>query len=281
MHSLRRACSPDGQPHWLWLAGGVLRDLTAAGLADDLCELASLLAETTTFSSLLSAAPEVAATTWPLLLPGRPGKALCLGKNFAAHAREMGSAPPSELVWFAKLPDCLIGPGEAVQIPSWLSTRVDPEAEVVALLGRSLHQASPAEAEQAIVAYTLGNDITARKQQSLDRERGWPWLRAKNLATFGCLGPAWVPKEELPPLASLCLRGRVNNVIRQQASLADLLWSPAHALAEISKWTPLCPGDIVFLGTPAGVAPIHPGDHLVVEAEGLGRLENPVVLAEQ
>lgn len=277
MSSLRRALDPEGIPHWLWVAGATFQDLSAAGVADDLAEVAGLLADSDRFQAVVQAAPEAAASTWPLLLPGRPGKALCIGKNFAAHAREMGGEPPSDLVWFAKLPDTLIGPSAEVVIPSWLDTRVDPEAEIVLLLGKDLHQADAATAEDAIVAYTLGNDITARKVQSTDKQNGWPWLRAKNLATFGCVGPAWVPKQELPEFASIRLRGRVNDVIRQEATLDDLIWTPAAALVEMSKWTPLRAGDIVFLGTPSGVAPIHPGDQLAVEADGLGKLVNPVV----
>jgi 2-keto-4-pentenoate hydratase/2-oxohepta-3-ene-1,7-dioic acid hydratase in catechol pathway len=164
-----------------------------------------------------------------------------------------------------------------VVLPRWLDTRVDPEAEIVLLLGRDLYQCDAAQASAAIVAYTLGNDITARKQQGLDKERGWPWLRAKNLATFGCLGPAWVPVADVPDFAEITLRGRVNDVIRQEASLADMIWQPQRALVELSRWTPLRAGDIVFLGTPAGIAPIHEGDSLSVEADGLGRLVNPVV----
>jgi 2-keto-4-pentenoate hydratase/2-oxohepta-3-ene-1,7-dioic acid hydratase in catechol pathway len=275
--SLRRALGSDGEPHWLWVAGGFFRDLTAAGLGDDLAEVGGMLADQEAFQQLLAQAPEAAASTWPLLMPGRPGKALCLGKNFAAHAREMGAEPPTELVWFAKLPDTLIGHGEEVVIPKWLDTRVDPEAEVVMLLGHDLHNCNEQEAKQAIVAYTLGNDVTARAQQGLDKERGWPWLRAKNLATFGCIGPAWVPVWEMPPFEDITLRGRVNGVIRQECSMADIIWDPVRALVEMSRWTPLRAGDIVYLGTPAGVAPIHDGDELSVEADGLGKLVNPVV----
>lgn len=277
MNSLRRALDPSGIPHWLWVSGATFQDLSAAGLSDDLAEVAGILADPERWSALLQAAPEAAASTWPLLLPGRPGKALCVGKNFAAHAREMGGEAPTDMVWFAKLPDTLIGPHAEVVIPAWLDSRVDPEAEVVLLLGADLHEANVDEAETAIVAYTLGNDITARKVQGDAKRDGLPWLRAKNLATFGCVGPAWVPKSELPDLETLRLRGRVNEVIRQEASLKDLIWAPAEALVEISKWTPLRAGDIVFLGTPAGVAPIHPGDLLEVEVEGLGKLVNPVV----
>ncbi len=278
MKRLRRALGPDQAPHWLWHEDGNFLDLSAAGLADDLAEAAPFLLDSARRSRLLAAASPVEAAAWPLLRPGRPGKALAVGRNFAAHAREFGHAPSSEdLVWFAKLPEVLIGPGEAVRIPAWLTSRVDPEAEVVVLVGSALYGATPQRASSAIAAYALGNDITARSQQIADRERHWPWLRSKNLATFGPIGPEWVPAAELGPLDGILLRGFVNDELRQEAPLRDFLWPPAAALAEISRWCPLLPGDLVFLGTPAGVAPIHPGDRLVVEAGPLGRLENPVL----
>ncbi len=280
MSALRRARRPDGSPAWLWREGERFRDLSAAGLADELAEAAVVLLEEELRRSLLSHAPDVAAADWPLLRPGRPGKGLAIGKNFAAHAREFGAEPPEELVWFAKLPEVLIGPGEPVRIPAWLDTRVDPEAEVVLLVGEPLHDATPEQAAAAVAGYTLGNDVTARKQQGLDRERQWPWLRCKNIASFGPIGPEWIPAWTLPPLEEITLRGSVNGELRQEASLGDLIWRPAEALAEISRWCPLVPGDLVFLGTPAGVAAVHPGDEMVVEADGLGRLVNPVVAAQ-
>jgi 2-keto-4-pentenoate hydratase/2-oxohepta-3-ene-1,7-dioic acid hydratase in catechol pathway len=278
--ALRRARRPDGSPAWLWREGERFRDLTAAGLADELAEAAVVLLEEELRRSLLSHAPDAPAADWPLLRPGRPGKGLAIGKNFAAHAREFGAEPPEELVWFAKLPEVLVGPGEPVRIPAWLDTRVDPEAEVVLLVGEPLHDATPEQAAAAIAGYTLGNDVTARKQQGLDRERQWPWLRCKNIASFGPIGPEWIPAWALPPLEEITLRGSVNGELRQEASLGDLIWRPAEALAEISRWCPLVPGDLVFLGTPAGVAAVYPGDEMVVEADGLGRLVNPVVAAQ-
>jgi len=277
MSELRRAQAPDGSAHWLWVAGGVFRDLSAAGVADELAAVARLLTDADALRLALATAPEAPASTWPPLCPGRPGKALCLGKNFAAHAREMGSEPPSELVFFAKSPDVLIGDGAAVVIPAWMESRVDPEAEVVLLLGRDLDSCTPAEAEQAIVALTLGNDITARGQQAADKERGWPWLRSKNLATFGCLGPAWVPWRECQDWRDRRLEGLVNGELRQEAWLADLIWEPGPALVELSRWTPLRAGDIVYLGTPAGVGAIAAGDQLEVRLSGLPSLRNPVV----
>lgn len=279
---LRCAKNPHGQPRWLWHRDGLDFDLTAhlgdtGAAVEELKPVAALLENRQKLDAAVDQAPRVEAAEWSALRLGRPGKVLCLGKNFAAHAREFGAEPPTELVWFAKLPEVLIGPGASVVIPSWLDTRVDPEAEVVLLLGKDLYQADQEQAEEAIVAYTLGNDVTARKQQGLDKDRGWPWLRCKNVATFGPFGPYWVPKWGMPKLDSITLRGLVNGEVRQEASLADLIWSPTRALQEMSRWTPLCAGDIVYLGTPAGVAPIYPGDQLVVEADGLGRLENPVI----
>ena len=276
MSELRRARDTEGVEHWLWAAGGVVRDLSAAGLGARLADAAAWLADPAARDALLAAAPEVASSGWQQALPGRPGKALCLGRNFAAHAREMGATPGGELLWFTKLPEVLIGPGEPVRLPAWLESRVDPEAELVALVGRRLAQASPEEATRAVVAYTLGNDLTARAVQEEDKKKGWPWVRSKNLPGSGCLGPAWVPCEDLAPFEEITLRGSVNGVVRQEARLSDMMWLPGPALAEISRWLPLEPGDIVYLGTPAGVAPVHPGDEMVIEADGLGRLRNRV-----
>jgi len=276
MSRLGRARDAQGVERWLWSSGGIVRDLSAAGLGDSLAEVATWLADGDAREALVASAPEVASSAWQLLLPGRPGKALCLGRNFAAHAQEMGATPGGELLWFAKLPEVLIGPDEPVRLPAWMDTRVDPEAELVALVGRPLHGASNEEAEAAVVAYTLGNDLTARGIQEGDKKKGWPWLRSKNLPGSGCLGPAWTPAGDLPDFDSIMLRGSVNGVVRQEGRLGDLIWRPGPALAEISRWLPLNPGDIVYLGTPSGVAPVHPGDEMVVEAEGLGRLRNRV-----
>ncbi|MCH2112314.1 MAG: fumarylacetoacetate hydrolase family protein [Planctomycetes bacterium] len=275
-----RRLSPEGNPTWIAQRNDEQRDLGAGGLADQLSELAAWLVSPAQRQALWDASPIVEADDWAVLVPGTPGQGLALGKNFAAHAREFGAEPPEELVWFAKLPEVNIGPDEEVCVPHWLTSRVDHEAEVVLLVGAPLHNATLQEAETAIAGYTLGNDITARKQQGLDRDRGWPWLRAKNLATFGPVGPAWVSADAMPPLTSVTLRGTVNGEVRQEASLGDLIWPPAAALAEISRWCPLAPGDWVYLGTPAGVGPIQAGDLLTVEAECLGVLRNPVVATQ-
>lgn len=256
-------------------ADGTLRDLTAQGLADDLAAAARWLMDAKGRQTALAAAPRApaGAEKWPLQLPGRPPKALCVGRNFAEHAAELGNPIPEELLWFAKLPSVLVGPDATVRLPRWLNTRVDPETEVVALIGRRVDEdAFQAEAASAIAAYALGFDLTARLVQGEDKKKGWPWTRSKNLPGFGVIGPGWVPADRLAPLAELTLEGCVNDEVRQKASLGAMLRPPGVAVAEIARWTPLEPGDVLFLGTPAGVAPIGRGDRLEARATMLGAL---------
>ena len=283
MKTLKRVLHPEGHPVWLWGFGETWQDWTAAGVHDDLAELAPLLLHSELRTGIeecaLIASPEL--TTASTLQPGRPGKALCLGKNFAAHAKELGFEPPSELIWFAKLPEVLCGPSEPVQIPSWLDSRVDHEAELVALVGAPLHNATPDECRAGIAAYTLGNDFTARNLQGKDRKQSWPWLRCKNLYTFGPLGPAWIPSSSLPDWDELTIRCEVNGELRQESSLAQFLWKPEEALSEISRWCPLLPGDILFLGTPEGVGPVQDGDLVKVSLNDFAELSNPIVRIEK
>lgn len=275
---LRLAQSPQGQAHWLWLADSTAPplDLTGAGLPHELAAVAQWLAsDPGTQASLLAAAEGIpGAENWPLLRPGKPGKALALGRNFAAHAAEMGAAVEQEMLWFCKLPDILVGPHDDFVKPAWLEGRIDPEAEVVLLIGADLRDATAVQAQNAIAAYTLGNDLTARGVQAGDKERKWPWLRSKNVATFGSFGPGWIPAAAMPDFAELELHGLVNGELRQQASMADMIWPPVQALQILSQWLPLYAGDIVYLGTPSGVAGVEVGDQLVVEIPGLMRLEN-------
>lgn len=276
MNGLFRALDPACRAHWLMRdARGALRDLSAAGLADDLGAAAAWLLAARERAAALAAAPAAVpgAAEWPVVLPGRPPKALCVGRNFAEHAAELGNPVPEELLWFAKLPSILVGQDAVVKLPPWLRSRVDPETEVVALVGRAIGPgATPAEAAASVAAYALGFDLTARGVQGEDKKKSWPWTRSKNLPGFGVVGPAWVPADALPPLAEIKLEGFVNGERRQLGSLGELLRPPGAALAEIARWTPLEPGDILFLGTPAGVAAIAPGDQLEARGTCLGIL---------
>jgi len=193
----------------------------------------------------------------------------CLGKNFAAHARELNSEPPTTPLWFNKLPSIFIGDGDSIHIPQWLTSRVDCEAEVAIQIGDNLLNASVAECEAAITAYTCANDITARDVQSRDRQSGMPWLRSKNIQSFGVLGPRWTDYPGAQAFAGLQLTGRLNGEIVQQALLAEMIFSPSEALSEISRWHQLSSGDVLLLGTPKGVCPIADGDALEVNCGNL------------
>ncbi len=284
---LKFAQAPDGRRHWLWHADGTCPQILTGLGVHDLSDAARWLqafdqsrSQTAKLDDHAEAAkgqPCEEAVGWPLLLPGKPGKALALGRNFAAHAEEMGAAPSSEMVWFCKLPDILVGAEHNFEVPAWLPGRVDPEAELVLLLAAPLRNATVEEAAAAIAGYSLGNDLTARGVQSEDKKKSWPWLRSKNVATFGSIGPGWLPASALTDFGAFTLQGLVNGEVRQQASLADMLWPPAQALVELSKWLPLYPGDVVFLGTPAGVGAVEPGDVLEVRLDDVLHLRNEVV----
>jgi 2-keto-4-pentenoate hydratase/2-oxohepta-3-ene-1,7-dioic acid hydratase in catechol pathway len=282
---LHRAIDPEGRAHWLWSCSEGWRDLSLAGLAPELAHAAAwLLRSTAERQPLLAQAPlRPSVEAWRFTLPGRPGKILALGRNFAAHAREMGSEPSlDDMLWFAKFPEICVDPGAPVEVPAWLPGRIDPEAELVLLLAKDLRNASEAEAQAAIAGWTLGNDLTARGVQAADKEKSWPWMRSKNPAGFGSYGPAWLPVNQLGDWDQLRLQGLVNGEVRQEAQLADMLYRPARALAELSRWLPLAAGDLLFLGTPSGVQALEDQDELCVRlvdatgTEPLGRLLNRI-----
>ncbi len=218
------------------------------------------------------------------LLPpvARPGKILCLAKNYVAHAREFGAEAPSEPIFFAKLPDTLVAHGDDVVIPHWLTTRVDHEAELALVLGfadptgRGAKYVAGEQALALVAGYTLVNDVTARKLQGSDRDQKYPWLRSKSLDTFCPVGPWVVPADALDP-ADLAITMRVNGAVRQAARTRDMVFPIAQALAAMARCTTLRPGDLVAMGTPEGVGPVVPGDVMEVEIERLGVLRNAVV----
>jgi 2-keto-4-pentenoate hydratase/2-oxohepta-3-ene-1,7-dioic acid hydratase in catechol pathway len=225
--------------------------------------------------------PMPAPARYEVPLP-RPGKILCLAKNYVAHAREFGAEAPAEPVFFAKLPDTLVAHGEPVVIPHWLDTRVDHEAELGVVLGfddprqRGAKYVGGADAMALVAGYTLLNDVTARKLQGTDRDQKYPWLRSKSFDTFCPLGPMVVPADALDA-SDLAIAMTVNGEVRQQARTSQMVFSIEQALAAMARCTTLRPGDLVAMGTPEGVGPIRDGDRMRVAIEKLGELENPVV----
>ena len=208
-----------------------------------------------------------------LLAPVIPTKVVAVGRNYAAHAEELGHTAPGadELpLFFLKPSSSVIGPGDPIQLPTDLSEEVHHEAELAVVVGSVLSRATPTEALDAVFGYTCANDVTARDLQ----ERESQWFRAKGFDTFCPLGPAIATDLDVSDVPVRCL---VDGDVRQDGTTADLLLGIGELLAAISQVTTLLPSDVVLTGTPAGVGPLHAGETVGVEIDGIGALLNPVV----
>jgi 2-keto-4-pentenoate hydratase/2-oxohepta-3-ene-1,7-dioic acid hydratase in catechol pathway len=205
------------------------------------------------------------------LLPAvSPSKIVCVGRNYAEHARELGNEVPQEPLIFLKPPSSLNAHGAPVFYPT-LSQRVDFEGELGVVIGRRAVRIHAADSRKYIAGYTIVNDVTARDLQKKDGQ----WTRGKGFDTFCPVGPWWVPKEEVD-FDSLRVITRVNGEVRQEAPVTEMLFSVGAVLEFISQCMTLEPGDLVATGTPPGVGPVQPGDSVQVEIPGLGILENPI-----
>lgn len=201
-------------------------------------------------------------------LDQRPSKIVCVGRNYRAHARELGNEVPATPMLFLKPPSALIGPGEAIVLPA-ASTRVEHEAEIGVVIGRTLHRATESEAEAGIHGFICANDVTARDLQKTESQ----WGRAKGFDTFCPVGPAVVSGLSWSDLTVIC---RVNGEERQRARATDMVFPIPYLLAWVSAIMTLEPGDLLLTGTPAGTAPLAAGDVVEVEIPGVGVLRNPV-----
>jgi 2-keto-4-pentenoate hydratase/2-oxohepta-3-ene-1,7-dioic acid hydratase in catechol pathway len=212
----------------------------------------------------------VGASGARLLIPAQPSKIICVGLNYALHIQESASrdTAPDEPVLFLKPPTALLAPEETIVLPPGVG-RVDHEAEVALVIGRRIRRATIDEAREAVFGVTALNDVSARALQKKDGQ----WTRAKGFDTFCPLGPAVV--RGLDP-DNLAVSSRVNGGTRQSASTRDFLFSSADLVSFISDVMTLLPGDVISTGTPAGVGPLHDGDTVEIEVEGVGVLANPV-----
>jgi 2-keto-4-pentenoate hydratase/2-oxohepta-3-ene-1,7-dioic acid hydratase in catechol pathway len=202
------------------------------------------------------------------MIPIKPGKIIGIGRNYLAHAQELGNEVPAEPLFFLKPPTALLEPGGTIRLPS-VSKQVEHEAEIGVIVGRRLRHASPDEAERAIGGYTCVNDVTARDLQRTDGQ----WTRAKGFDTFCPVGPRVVSNVDWRGLEIRC---RVNGQLRQQAKATEMHFPIPFLLSYISGIMTLEPGDLVATGTPAGVGPLKEGDVVEVEIPGIGVLSNPV-----
>ena len=198
-----------------------------------------------------------------------PGKIVCVGRNYRDHAKELGNDVPKEPLIFLKPPSSIVPNGEAIVLPR-VSTRVEFEGEIGVVIGARLKNASEIDAERAIRGIVALNDVTARDLQRSDGQ----WTRAKGFDTFCPLGTMGKPPTRLDDLTVIT---RVNGVEKQRGSAADMVFSIPTVLAYISRVMTLEPGDLVATGTPAGVAPLAPGDIVEIEIPGISRVSNGVV----
>jgi 2-keto-4-pentenoate hydratase/2-oxohepta-3-ene-1,7-dioic acid hydratase in catechol pathway len=198
----------------------------------------------------------------------RPSKIVCVGRNYVAHARELGNELPPVPMLFLKPPSALIGPGEPIVLPD-VSRQVEYEAEIGVVIGSRLRQVDEAGAERGIDGYVCVNDVTCRDLQKTDGQ----WGRAKGFDTFCPVGPAVRPGLDWRSLEVIC---RVNGAECQRARATEMHFSIPVLVSFISGIMTLEPGDLIATGTPAGVGPLRSGDVVEVEIPGVGVLSNPV-----
>jgi 2-keto-4-pentenoate hydratase/2-oxohepta-3-ene-1,7-dioic acid hydratase in catechol pathway len=198
----------------------------------------------------------------------KPGKIVCVGRNYSAHAKELGNDVPKEPLLFLKPPSSVIRQGEAIRLPPQ-SKQVEFEGEIGVVIGARISHGSAAAGLAAVRGICALNDVTARDLQKSDGQ----WTRAKGFDTFCAVGP------EVPApadLATLVVLTRVNGVERQRGLASDMVFSIPELISYISGIMTLEPGDLVATGTPAGVGAIADGDVVEIEIPGFSKVRNPV-----
>jgi len=205
-----------------------------------------------------------------ILSPVLPSKVVCVGKNYADHAKEMGGEVPIEPVIFIKPSTTVIGENDPIVLPAQ-SKNVHHEVELAVVISHLCKNVEVDRAAEVILGYTIANDVTARDLQNSDGQ----WTRAKSFDTFCPLGP-WI-ETDLDP-TNLDLSCEVNGEIKQSGNTRDLIRSAHEMVAWLSQVMTLLPGDVILTGTPAGVGPIVAGDVVDLTVQGIGTLSNPVVL---
>ncbi len=217
--------------------------------------------------------PEFSGRSWPLadvrlLAPILPSKVVCVGRNYADHAAELGNAVPDEPIIFLKPSTSVIGPNARILLPP-SSARVDFEGELAVVIGRPAREVRAENAASVILGYTIANDVTARDLQRLDVQ----FTRGKGFNTFCPLGP-WI-ETELDP-AELAIRTEVDGEVKQDGNTSDMVHTVGALIEFVTEIMDLLPGDVLLTGTPAGVGPLEAGQTVSVTVEGIGTLSNPV-----
>lgn len=205
-----------------------------------------------------------------LLAPVQPSKIVCIGRNYKAHAAELGNEVPVEPLIFLKPPSSLLAPKQTVLRPK-ISERVDYEGELGVVIGKKCRHLKPGEdVRPYILGYTCVNDVTARDLQKKDGQ----WSRGKGFDTFCPVGP--IVTTDLDPWAGVAVETKVNRTIKQHGNTTDLIFPIDVVIRHIAQAMTLYPGDVIATGTPEGVGPVVTGDVMEVTVEGIGTLSNPV-----
>jgi 2-keto-4-pentenoate hydratase/2-oxohepta-3-ene-1,7-dioic acid hydratase in catechol pathway len=203
-----------------------------------------------------------------LLAPTIPSKIVCIGKNFADHAAEIGEEVTEEPLIFFKPSSAIVGHGDAIVIPPQ-SKQVELEAELCLVIGKLAKNVSEEKALDYLWGVTIANDVTARDLQFGDGQ----WARSKGFDTFCPLGP-WVETEFVPD--GQVIESRINGEVRQNVAISEMVHKIPFIISYVSKNMTLLPGDILLTGSPAGISVIKAGDIIECEVEGIGILSNPV-----
>ncbi len=224
----------------------------------------------------------VKANVSKVLSPIVPKTILCIGLNYAEHAKEGGRDLPERPVLFMKTPSATNHPGDEIVLPRCLrSERVDYEAELAVVIGKPCKNVSRNEALDYVLGYTCGNDVSARDWQR--NGGGGQWCRGKTFDTFAPLGPILVTADEIDDPNDLNIGTTLNGQTMQSANTSDMIFDVATLIEFLSSSTTLEPGTVIFTGTPQGVGfartpPVYlkAGDEVTVEIEKIGKLTNPV-----
>ncbi|KXK24848.1 MAG: fumarylacetoacetate hydrolase family protein [Chloroflexi bacterium OLB15] len=214
-----------------------------------------------------------------------PSKIICIGLNYADHAKETGAELPKAPVIFAKFPSAIIAQGEQIKWKSEVTSKVDWEAELVVVIGKVAKDVSEEDALNYVFGYTVGNDVSARDlQKTIDVQ----WTRGKSLDTFAPLGPVIVTRDEIEDPQALKVTCKVNDTVMQDGTTADMIFNVKQLVSYCSQMFTLQPGDLIMTGTPAGVGAgrkparfLKDGDTVTITIEGVGELSNQCVVIEK
>lgn len=216
--------------------------------------------------------------------PLHPGKLICIGRNYAEHAKETGSAVPTSPIIFAKFPSSIIGNGETITWSESITQQVDWEGELTVVIGKKARNVKEEDAFNYVFGYTIGNDVSAR---DLQLRQDTQWTRGKSLDTFCPLGPWVVTRDEIPDPHNLSVKTTVSGEVRQDGNTKDFIFNIPFLISYCSRMFTLEPGDLILTGTPSGVGEgmkpptyLKDGDTVTINIEGIGELTNPCKVLE-